>query len=67
MSHDVYERVVGFDPNGHLRVFAPTLYECIEEAEAYARRRPDTSPTDQWRFVLQRFEGEVLMSEEVLT
>ena len=64
---DIYERVIGRDPLGHQRVFAPTLLECTQEAEAYVRRRPDTGPLSNWTFSLQRFEDETLLNEEALT
>lgn len=66
MNTDLYERVIGRDPQGHQRVFAPTVYECTQEAVAYVFRRPDTGPLGKWQFVLQRFEGDTLLSEEVL-
>ena len=49
-------RVIGYDPDGHPRVWAEanTLAEAQHEAELaavdYMRKRPDTQPFSDWQF-----------------
>lgn len=50
---------VGYDPNRIQRVWAEHQNQdvaetmCIEEAQKYVRRRPDTGPLSQWVFALE--------------
>jgi hypothetical protein len=45
-----FESIIGFDPDGIRRIYAPTWIEARQAARNYIRNRPQTAPLTAWRF-----------------
>lgn len=60
------ERVVGVDPQGIRRIFAPTTLEASLASQEYIKARPDTGPLSDWRFFLERLCNDIVIAQQPL-